>query len=61
VLRQSRDCGVIPELLTQSDPGELFVIRNAGNIVSSYGPEHGGVSASVEYAVSVLKVRGIVV
>ncbi|CDY73595.1 Carbonic anhydrase [Caballeronia glathei] len=55
------DSRVVPELLTQSDPGALFVIRNAGNIVPSYGPEPGGVSATVEYAVSVLGVRDIVV
>ena len=46
------DSRVVPELLTQQDPGDLFVIRNAGNIVPSYGPEPGGVSATVEYAVS---------
>lgn len=55
------DSRVVPELLTQSDPGSLFVIRNAGNIVPTYGPEPGGVSASVEYAVSVLGVRDIVI
>jgi len=48
------DSRVVPELLTQREPGELFVIRNAGNIVPSYGPEPGGVSATVEYAVAVL-------
>ena len=47
--------------MTQQDPGDLFVIRNAGNIVPSYGPEPGGVSATVEYAVSVLKVSDIVI
>jgi carbonic anhydrase len=57
VLRQPRR----PELLTQREPGELFVIRNAGNIVPSYGPEPGGVSATVEYAVAVLGVRDIVI
>jgi carbonic anhydrase len=51
------DSRVVPELLTQREPGELFVIRNAGNIVPSYGPEPGGVSATVEYAVAVLGVR----
>jgi len=47
------DSRLVPELVTQREPGDLFVIRNAGNIVPSYGPEPGGVSASVEYAVAV--------
>jgi carbonic anhydrase len=55
------DSRVVPELLTQVEPGALFVIRNAGNIVPSYGPEPGGVSATVEYAVSVLGVQDIVI
>lgn len=55
------DSRVVPELLTQREPGELFVIRNAGNIVPSYGPEPGGVSATVEYAVAVLGVKDIVI
>ncbi|HEY2039488.1 MAG TPA: carbonic anhydrase [Edaphobacter sp.] len=55
------DTRVIPELLTQREPGELFVIRNAGNIVPAYGPETGGVSASVEYAVAGIGVTDIVI
>ena len=55
------DSRLVPELVTQREPGDLFVIRNAGNIVPSYGPEPGGVTASVEYAVSVLKVNDIVI
>jgi carbonic anhydrase len=55
------DSRVVPELLTQSEPGLLFVIRNAGNIVPSYGPEPGGVSATVEYAIAVLGVTDIVI
>ncbi|MGF6177965.1 carbonic anhydrase [Ensifer sp. 4252] len=55
------DSRVVPELLTQAEPGELFVIRNAGNIVPSYGPEPGGVSATVEYAVAVLGVTDVVI
>lgn len=55
------DSRLVPELVTQREPGDLFVIRNAGNIVPSYGPEPGGVTASVEYAVAALKVRDIVI
>jgi carbonic anhydrase len=55
------DSRMVPELVTQREPGELFVIRNAGNIVPSFGPEPGGVSATVEYAVAQLKVADIVV
>ncbi|ULU23846.1 carbonic anhydrase [Dyella terrae] len=55
------DSRLVPELVTQREPGDLFVIRNAGNIVPCYGPEPGGVSASVEYAVAALKVSDIVI
>ncbi|MEU6050397.1 carbonic anhydrase [Streptomyces xanthochromogenes] len=55
------DARVVPELLTQSEPGELFVIRTAGNLVPAYTPGADGVAASVEYAVGVLGVRDIVV
>lgn len=55
------DSRMVPELVTQREPGDLFVIRNAGNIVPSFGPEPGGVSASVEYAVAVLGVTDIVI
>jgi carbonic anhydrase len=55
------DSRVMPELLTQRQPGEMFVIRNAGNIVPSYGSEAGGVAASIEYAVAVLRVREVVI
>ena len=55
------DSRLVPELVTQREPGDLFVIRNAGNIVPPYGPEPGGVSASVEYAVAALQVSDIVI
>jgi carbonic anhydrase len=55
------DSRIVPELVTQQEPGDLFVIRNAGNIVPSYGPEPGGVTATVEYAVAVLGVRDVVI
>lgn len=55
------DSRVIPELITQSGPGELFVCRNIGNIVPAYGEMLGGVSAVVEYAVHALGVANIVI
>ncbi len=55
------DSRLVPELVTQCEPGEMFVIRNAGNIVPSFGAEPGGVSASVEYAVAALGVEDIVI
>lgn len=55
------DSRLVPELITQREPGDLFVIRNAGNIVPSFGPEPGGVTASVEYAVAALGVEDIVI
>ena len=57
------DARVVPELITGSEPGELFVIRTAGNLVPAYAPgaDADGVAASVEYAVAVLGVTDIVV
>lgn len=55
------DSRVVPELLTQQGPGELFVVRNAGNIVPTYSPQPGGVTASIEYAIAVLGIPDIVV
>jgi carbonic anhydrase len=55
------DSRVVPELITQAGPGELFVCRNAGNIVPPFSQANGGVSSAVEYAVVALKVRDIVV
>ncbi|MEV8020124.1 carbonic anhydrase [Streptomyces sp. NPDC086554] len=55
------DARVVPELITQSEPGELFVIRTAGNLVPAHTPGSDGVAASIEYAVAVLGVTAIVV
>ena len=55
------DSRVIPEMITQCGPGELFVCRNAGNIVPPYANMNGGVSSAIEYAVVALGVRDIIV
>lgn len=55
------DSRVLPNLITQTRPGELFICRDIGNIVPAYGTVYGGVSATVEYAVSVLQVRHVII
>ncbi|GAB4142302.1 MAG: carbonic anhydrase [Planctomycetaceae bacterium] len=55
------DSRIDPCLITQTQPGDLFVLRNAGNIVPPYGASNGGESAAVEFAVAALGVKDIVV
>jgi carbonic anhydrase len=55
------DSRVVPNLIFQTEPGDLFLCRNAGNIVPPHGAMTGGVSATIEYAVAVLGVRDVVV
>ncbi len=56
------DSRVDPTLLTQAEPGELFILRNAGNVVPSYGGGViGGNTATIEYAVAVLGVKHVIV
>jgi len=55
------DSRIVPEQILQAQPGDLFVCRNAGNIVPPYATMNGGVSSTVEYAVMALGVRDIIV
>jgi carbonic anhydrase len=55
------DSRMDPNLITQTEPGELFVIRNAGNIIPPYGAANGGEGASVEYAIAALDIEQIIV
>ena len=55
------DSRINPNLITQTEPGELFILRNAGNIVPPYGASNGGEGATVELAVTGLGVKDIIV
>ena len=55
------DSRIVPELITQSSPGDLFVTRNVGNVVPPYGQMNGGVSTAIEYAVLALGVKHIII
>ena len=57
------DSRVIPDLIVQSKPGDLFVIRNVGNFVPPYKPDedYHSTASGIEYAVSVLNVSEIII
>lgn len=55
------DSRINPNLITQTGPGELFILRNAGNLVPPYGSSSGGEAGTIEYAISALKVKHVIV
>lgn len=55
------DSRVVPELLTASRPGELFVVRNIANVVPTFDHADASVGAAIEYSVSVLGVGHVIV
>ncbi len=57
------DSRINPNLFTQTDPGELFILRNIGNIVPPFSPgtADGGTAAAIEFAVAALNVEHIIV
>jgi carbonic anhydrase len=55
------DSRVVPNLITQTDPGELFILRNAGNLVPPHGAGTGGEAATIEFAVASLGVRDVII
>jgi carbonic anhydrase len=55
------DSRIETAMLTQTEPGELFICRNAGNIVPPHTTHTGGMTASIEFAVAALQVPHIVI
>lgn len=55
------DSRIDPNLVTQTEPGDLFICRNAGNIIPPHSNQTGGMTASIEFAVAALGVTDIVV
>ncbi len=55
------DSRIVPNLITQTDPGELFIIRNAGNIIPPADAKASGEGASIEFALKHLNIRDIIV
>lgn len=57
------DSRVNPALITEADPGDLFLIRNVANLIPPYAPDvgHHGTSAALELAVTMLEVEHVVV
>ncbi|GID98404.1 carbonic anhydrase [Amorphoplanes digitatis] len=55
------DSRLVPSLITTSGPGDLFCMRNVGNIVPAYGAADTSIGAGIEYAVDVLGVATITI
>lgn len=55
------DSRVVPALMTQSNPGDLFELRNAGNMVPPFGASNGGEAPTIEFAVKGLGVKDIII
>lgn len=55
------DSRINPNLITQTNPGDLFILRNAGNFVPPFGGVPGGEAATIEFAVGVLGIKDIIV
>jgi carbonic anhydrase len=54
------DSRVVPDLILGTGPGDLFITRNAGNVVPISSHDVDGVTATIEYAVEVLKVKSAI-
>jgi carbonic anhydrase len=57
------DSRLVPSLITATDPGELFIMRNIANIIPPYvkGADYPGISSAIEYAILQLEVENIII
>ncbi|MGC4004744.1 MAG: carbonic anhydrase [Pirellulales bacterium] len=55
------DSRIDPNLITNTQPGSLFILRNAGNLVPAYGASNGGETATIEFAIRGLAVKDIII
>lgn len=55
------DSRIVPSLITNSEPGQMFLVRNVGNIVPCHGTANNGELAAVDFAVSELGVQDIII
>ncbi|WP_437525104.1 carbonic anhydrase [Sorangium sp. So ce726] len=55
------DSRINPNLITQTQPGDIFIVRNVGNIVPPYGASNGSEAAAIEFAAAHLGVKHIIV
>lgn len=55
------DSRVVPNIFASSDPGDLFVLRNIGNLIPPYQANSASVAATIEYSLLNLKVRDIII
>jgi carbonic anhydrase len=55
------DSRIVPNLITQTEPGELFVLRNAGNLVPPFPHGGWGEAATIEYALNALEIPDVII
>lgn len=55
------DSRIIPHVITRTEPGDLFQLRTAGNIIPPYGAVMSGEGATIEYSIAVLGIRNIII
>ncbi|MFO0973865.1 MAG: carbonic anhydrase [Phycisphaerae bacterium] len=55
------DSRIHPDLITQSSPGDLFILRNPGNLIPAYSPGPASTDATIEFAIDVLHIAHIIV